>query len=207
MMQDSNVRHELESFGVSRETMELIEQFVAILDEWRQHMNLIGPREMEQLWMRHIVDSAQLIPLMSSGPRIADLGSGAGFPGLVLACQAASTGGYVTMVESTAKKCAFLQDVITRLKLPARIQNTRIEAARSEPVDFITARALAPLPRLIEYAYPWLKSGATGLFFKGEKWQQELTDASDCWTLGHEAIPSRTSAAGVILKIKEAHRV
>jgi len=202
-----DIENELSQLDVSRETFDRLERLVALLDEWRQRMNLIGPREMEQIWTRHIIDSAQLIALTGHESRIVDIGSGAGFPGLVLACEAATRGGDVTMVESTAKKCAFLQTVIADLKLPAKVINARIESAPPERVDFITARALAPLPRLLSYAYPWISRGATGLFFKGERWQEELTDASDYWTLRHEAIPSRTNPAGIILKIEEAHRV
>ena len=197
----------LEAFGVSHETFALLERYVALLGEWRGRMNLIGPREMDQIWERHILDCAQLIPLIGEERTVVDLGSGAGLPGLVLGCHAATTGGQVTLIESTGKKCAFLGEVTTLLGLPVKIQNVRIESARAEKLDFVTARALAPLPSLIKYAYPWLSRGATGLFFKGERWQEELTDAADYWTLRHERIPSRSSDNGVILKIEEAHRV
>ncbi|WP_018148810.1 16S rRNA (guanine(527)-N(7))-methyltransferase RsmG [Henriciella marina] len=203
----SHLEKSLLETGVSRETLPKLEGFVELLDERRQKMNLIGPREMDQIWDRHILDSAQIVGLTTPDCRIVDLGSGAGLPGLVLACEASTRGGEVIMVESTGKKCAFLQTVITELKLPAKVIQGRIENAVPEHVDFITARALAPLPRLVSYAYPWMAKGATALFFKGERWQEELTDASDCWTLRHEAIPSRTSDTGVILKIEEAHRV
>jgi 16S rRNA (guanine527-N7)-methyltransferase len=206
-MQANGAQSALSELGVSRETYRRLEHVVSILGDWRQKMNLVGPREMEQIWPRHIVDSAQLLPQIPEEAQILDIGSGAGFPGLVLACAAAETGGFVTMVESTSKKCAFLQAVISEVGLPARVINKRIEAVDAEPVDFITARALAPLPRLVAYAFPWLSKGATGLFFKGERWQEELTDAADCWSLLYEAIPSRTSETGIILKIEEAHRV
>ncbi|WP_233355805.1 16S rRNA (guanine(527)-N(7))-methyltransferase RsmG [Henriciella litoralis] len=199
--------NELSELGVSRETFDLLERYVSLLDDWRQRMNLIGPKEMDHIWTRHISDCAQLIPLIGHEKRIVDVGSGAGLPGLVLGCHAATTGGHVTLIESTGKKCAFLREVSTLLDLPVSVQNVRIESAKAESVDFITARALAPLPRLLDYTNPWLSQGATGLFFKGERWQQELTDAADCWTLSHETIPSRSSDTGVILKIEEAHRV
>ena len=193
--------------GVSRETLPLLEGYVRLLDDWRQRMNLVGPREMDTIWERHVLDSAQMAGLTTAESRIVDIGSGAGFPGLVLACEAKTRGGDVTMVETTGKKCAFLQAVISELSLPAKVVQSRIENAKAERVDFITARALAPLPKLLGYANPWMSKGATALFFKGERWQEELTDASDYWTLRHEAIPSRTSERGVILKIEEAHRV
>ena len=193
--------------GVSRETLPLLEGYVRLLDDWRQRMNLIGPREMDTIWERHVLDSAQMARLTTAECRIVDIGSGAGFPGLVLACEAKTRGGDVTMVETTGKKCAFLQAVISELGLPGKVVQSRIENATAERVDFITARALAPLPKLLGYANPWMAKGATALFFKGERWQEELTDASDYWTLKYEAIPSRTSERGVILKIEEAHRV
>ena len=197
----------LDALSVSRETLERIERYIALLDEWRQRMNLIGPKEMDQIWERHVHDSAQLLPITGHGARIVDIGSGAGFPGLVLACEAVGGDGYVTMVESVGKKCAFLNAVISELSLPARALNRRVEDVMAERVDFITARALAPLSRLVSYAAPWIGMGATALFFKGEHWREELTQAQEYWNLAYEAIPSRTNEAGVILKIMEVERV
>ena len=206
-MTEDEAKAALGALDVSRETLERLERFVALLGEWRTRMNLIGPREMDQIWARHILDSAQLVPVVGGDARVVDVGSGAGLPGVVLACHAAGSDGHVTMIESVGKKCAFLSAVIADLGLPAAITNKRIEDAAPEPVDFVTARALAPLSKLLQYTQPWLVRGATGLFFKGEHWREELTEASEYWTLAYEAIPSRTHQAGVILKIMEAHRV
>ncbi|MEQ8558028.1 MAG: 16S rRNA (guanine(527)-N(7))-methyltransferase RsmG [Henriciella sp.] len=206
-MTEDEAKDALSALGVSRETQLRLERYVSMLGEWRQRMNLIGPREMDQIWARHVYDSAQLLPLMGHGSRIVDIGSGAGFPGIVLACEAVGGDGDVSMVESVGKKCAFLSAVISELGLPARAINKRIEAVNGERADFITARALAPLSKLISYAAPWIDRGATALFFKGEHWREELTQAQEYWTLAYEAIPSRTSETGVILKIMEVKRV
>jgi 16S rRNA (guanine527-N7)-methyltransferase len=204
---ESDAKSALSELNVSRETLELLEGFIELLNGWRQKINLVGPREMDQIWARHVLDSAQLIPMVGQGASIIDLGSGAGFPGLVLGCHAKTTGGSVTLVESVGKKCAFLLDVTGKLQLPVRVENRRVEALAAQTVDFVTARAFAPLPRLLDYAEPWLSTGATGLFFKGERWREELTEAQECWNLSYEAIPSRTSETGIILKIKGAQRV
>lgn len=206
-MTEEEAKSAISELNVSRETLELLEGFISILNDWRSRINLIGPKEFDQIWARHVYDSAQLLPMVEARARVIDLGSGAGFPGLVLGCHAKSGGGEVTLVESVGKKCAFLADVTSKLQLPVRIENRRVESIRPQKVDFVTARAFAPLPRLLDYAEPWLRGGATGLFFKGERWREELTQAEECWTLAYKAIPSRTSETGVILKITEATRV
>ena len=206
-MTELEAKRALNALGVSRETKVKLERYVGLLEQWRQRMNLIGPREMDHIWARHVFDCAQLIPVVGLDSQVLDIGSGAGFPGLVLACAAADGEGHVTMVESVGKKCAFLSAVISDLGLSASVSNNRVEALEVKPVDFVTARALAPLPRLIEYASAWIGKGATALFFKGEHWREELTQAQECWTLAYEAIPSRTNETGVILKIMEATRV
>ena len=206
-MSETAAREGLGELGVSRETLERLDRYVSLLDEWRQKLNLVGPKEMDHVWARHVYDSAQLIPLIKPGSSIIDIGSGAGFPGLVLAAQAAETGGTVRMVESVGKKCAFLSTVISELGLPARAISGRIESLEPDSVGYITARALAPLPKLIGYAAPWIDRGATALFFKGSSWREELTAAQEYWTLAYEAIPSRTNETGIILEIKEAKRV
>ena len=206
-MTEDDARRALSDLDVSRETLSRIERVVDLLAEWRKKLNLVGPREMEHVWARHVLDSAQLLPIVGHAPNILDIGSGAGFPGLILACDCVDTDGHVAMVESVGKKCAFLSTVIADLSLPARVHNKRVEALDPAPVDFVTARALAPLPKLLSYTAPWIGAGATGLFFKGEHWRDELTDAQEYWTLAYETIPSVTSETGVILKIMEAKRV
>ncbi|MEO0983123.1 MAG: 16S rRNA (guanine(527)-N(7))-methyltransferase RsmG [Pseudomonadota bacterium] len=192
---------------VSRETLERIDRVVETLDDWRGRLNLIGPKEWSNLWARHIWDSAQILPFVNLDADILDLGSGAGFPGLILsAAQTADGGGGCTLVESSVKKCAFLRAAIEAADLRAEVQRTRIETLDPKPVGTVTARALAPLPKLFDYSGPWLARGATGVFHKGASWNEELTAAAEQWTFAHQAIPSRSGGDGVILIITEVSR-
>ncbi|MEM7494169.1 MAG: 16S rRNA (guanine(527)-N(7))-methyltransferase RsmG [Pseudomonadota bacterium] len=191
---------------VSRETLDALKLIVRELSDWRQKVNLIGPREVDHIWRRHIFDSLQLVPHLDLTKHVVDLGSGAGFPGLVIASLMGQPGGHVTMIESVGKKCAFLRDVSEKASLPTTILNGRVERYGHIDADFITARAFAPLPKLLEYASSWLERGAVGVFPKGRKWQEELTQTADYWTFKHEVIPSR-SGDGVILIVREARRV
>ncbi len=192
-------------FGVSRETLSRLDRLVAIMDDWRVRMNLIGPREFDRVWSRHILDSLQLLPHMPAVQTCLDLGSGGGFPGLILAASAPPPFS-ITLVESVGKKCAFLQAVVSELDLPARVIQSRIEAIDAFPVDVVTARAVAPLPKLLEYAAPWLENGALGLFHKGKTWHEELDAANRHWQLRHTPCPSLTDPAAVILKVSEVSR-
>lgn len=195
----------IERGDVSRETLDRLDAVLAVLDTWRMRMNLIGPREWESIWPRHVWDSLQLRDHIPPTARIVDLGSGAGFPGLVLAA-GASDGGHVTLVETVGKKCAFLRAAIEAAALPADVRQGRVENAGSVAADTVTARAFAPLPKLLEYAAPWLTAGATGYFHKGERWSEELTEASKTWDFSYDAIPSRSGSAGVVLKVSEVRR-
>jgi 16S rRNA (guanine527-N7)-methyltransferase len=145
-------------------------------------MNLVGPKELEAYWSRHAQDSAQIVQLAPKAKRWVDLGSGAGFPGLTIACLvAAEPDVSVHLVESTGKKAVFLRAVAEEAELPIKVFNQRIEdfGAGEGPYDVVTARALAPLPRLIGYAKPILDRGATGLFHKGADLDAELAAARD----------------------------
>jgi 16S rRNA (guanine527-N7)-methyltransferase len=194
----------LAEFDVSRETSERLDTVILTLDAWRRRSNLIGPREWPQIWSRHVADSYQILPHISETANCVDLGSGAGFPGLVIS--AARPKGHVTMMESVGKKCAFLRAAIDAAGLNASIYQGRIEAAPPSDADIVTARAFAPLPKLLEYAWPWMKNGAMGVFLKGERWNEELTDARQSWNFAYEAIPSRTGGSGVILIVRELKR-
>lgn len=185
---------------VSRETLAKLDRIIETLDEWRMRSNLIGPREWPHIWERHVWDCLQLVDHIPEGSRICDLGSGAGFPGLILA--AAVKDCHVTMIETVGKKCAFLRAAIQEAGLPARVIQGRVESSGDFDVDIVTARAFAPLPKLLEYASPWMKKGAVGLFLKGERWQEELTDAQQSWTFASDATPSR-SGSGAILRIRD----
>lgn len=186
----------MELVVVSRETSARLDRLVELLLEWQQTRNLIAGSTIPTIWTRHIADSLQLLELAPEAKIWVDLGSGGGFPGLVLACALADrAGANVHLVESTAKKCAFLQAAADNLRLPAEIHCQRVEDFIPDfPItpDVVTARALVPLPKLLELAFPLLKRGAKGLFPKGQHVVSELTSASKCWIIGHKLVPSRT---------------
>jgi 16S rRNA (guanine527-N7)-methyltransferase len=191
----------LADHDVSRETLARLDAVIDTLDTWRMKSNLIGPREWPNIWLRHVWDCLQLLDHIPDTARVVDLGSGAGFPGLIIA--AARPAGHVTMIESVGKKAAFLRAAILAADLSADVIQGRVESAPCERVDFVTARAFAPLPRLLDYAAPWMKNGAKGLFLKGERWEEELTDARQRWNFASEAIPSRSGGLGVVLVVRE----
>jgi 16S rRNA (guanine527-N7)-methyltransferase len=196
----------LQALGVSRETMARLEAFVALLGLWQRRIHLVAPAELASLWPRHVLDSAQLLPLLPEGCRsLVDLGSGGGFPGLVLAILGVPE---VHLVEADLRKAAFLREAarITGSS-GVHVHACRIEALAPFPVDAVTARALAPLPRLLTLAAPWLALGATGIFPKGRGVAAELTEAARSWTMTVERLPSATAADGCILRIREARRV
>ena len=192
---------------VSRETFERIEMVLDCLDTYRGRMNLLGPSEWSHIWRRHVADSLRLVPYVPMDAQIVDLGSGGGFPALPLACMLTAMGtGHVTMVETVGKKAAFLRAAVDAAGLNATVRQGRVENVGDIKADIVTARAFAPLPKLMDYAAPWLLNGATGLFHKGERWKEELTAASNGWTFASEAIPERDGGAGVILKVSEVSR-
>ncbi len=195
-------------FNVSRESLVRLERYVALLLQWQQRINLIGPSTVEQVWERHILDALQLIPLLPPGSRtLADLGSGAGIPGLILAI---TTGVEAHLYESNGKKAAFLREAARQCGAKAIIHQVRIETIESDlhhpRVDVVTARALAPLSRLLDLAQPFLKAGALGLFHKGQDVDAELTMTSKYWRIVSERHPSLTDSKSVILEVKEASR-
>jgi 16S rRNA (guanine527-N7)-methyltransferase len=204
-MTDQNDRAAfLAAHDVSRETLARLDRVIATLDDWRMRSNLIGPKEWPQIWTRHVGDSVQLLDRIPDTAKVVDLGSGAGFPGLVIA--AARPAGHVTLMESVGKKCAFLRAAIEAADLPATVYQGRIESAPPIEADYVTARAFAPMPQLLDYAAPWLCNGATGVFPKGERWKEELTAAQQRWNFAYQAIPSRSGGSGVILIVREAAR-
>lgn len=190
--------------NVSRETLDRLDRIISKLDVWRQKSNLIGPKEWPQIWTRHVADSWQLLSHIPETARLVDLGSGAGFPGLMIAADRPA--GHVTLMESVGKKCAFLNAAIDAAGLSASVWQGRIETAPPIKADIVTARAFAPMPQLLEYAAPWLRKGAIGLFPKGERWKEELTEARQRWNFAYEAIPSRIGGSGVILILREVAR-
>jgi 16S rRNA (guanine527-N7)-methyltransferase len=192
--------------GVSRETCDRLQRIVDVLGDWRLRTNLIGPAEWDRVWRRHVLDSVQLLPLLPETGQILDLGSGAGFPGLVIAACRPAGAGDVILVESVGKKCAFLRAAIEAAMLPAQVRQVRVESLPYDAATAVMARAFAPLPKLLDYAAPWLEAGAIGVFPKGERWQEELTAAQKQWKFAQEVIPSRTSDRGAILKLSEVAR-
>jgi 16S rRNA (guanine527-N7)-methyltransferase len=170
-------------------------------------MNLVGPDTLPDVWNRHIFDSAQLLDLVPGAGTWADLGAGAGFPGLVLAIllkdQADS---HVWLVDSLGKRCRFLQEVVDALSLRASVVNGRAEEQRIK-VDVVTARALAPMDRLLGYAQPYLQRGAQGLFLKGEKAEVELIEARKVWQFDSSLSVSRSDPRGRIVSVRSLRRV
>lgn len=191
---------------VSRETLDRLQIIVGELDVWRRKTNLIGPAEFGRVWRRHVLDSIQLQPHIPVSGHTIDLGSGSGFPALILAACASDPDARFSLVESVGKKCAFLRAAIQAADLPAKVIQARVEAIKPVHADCITARAFAPLPKLIEYAEPWFAQGAYGVIPKGRRWEEELTDALESWRFAYEAIPS-VSGDGAVLKISEVSRV
>jgi len=193
--------------SVSRETWDRLDRFVALLLKWQKTTNLVAPSTLQNLWTRHVADSLQLLDLAPAANRWIDLGSGAGFPGLVIACALGPTG-EVHLVESNQKKASFLREAARVLALPAIVHAGRIEDLVAEkPFDVVTARALAPLDRLIGYAIPLLTTGAVGLFPKGQDVGAELTQASKSWSIEAELIPSKTDPHGRIVVVRHARKL
>jgi 16S rRNA (guanine527-N7)-methyltransferase len=193
---------------VSRETAERLDRFVALLLETQRHTNLVGSGALPELWTRHVADSLQLLALAPEGRVWLDIGSGGGFPGLVIACALADQPGRVVhLIESNGKKAAFLRQVIRALSLPAQVHEQRIESlAPGIAADVITARAVAPLTKLLGYVAPLLKKGGKALLLKGQDVERELTDAAKYWTIEAELTPSRTHAAGRIVVVRALRR-
>jgi len=189
---------------VSRETREKLELLERELRRWQAIKNLVGPATLDRIWDRHIVDSLQLLDLAPEARTWLDLGSGAGFPGLVLAIAGAERGLRVHLVESNSRKCAFLRHVVRLAGAPATIHEARLEAVIPGFVgraDVVSARALAALPLLLEWTEPLLKAGTIGLFPKGRDAEIELTEARKRWTFAADILPSRTDSEARILRI------
>ena len=194
---------------VSRETLARLKTYAGMLEDWNARHNLVSRASLAEVWRRHFWDSAQLAHLIPHEARsLIDLGSGAGFPGLVLAELLKHRPQFrVVLVEATAKKCRFLQSVAERLALPVEIRSGRVEDLPAENFDVITARACAPLPELLAYAQRFWGKRTRGFFHKGQNLAVELTQASKSWRIKAEQHPSRSDPSGVILEIRELQRV
>jgi 16S rRNA (guanine527-N7)-methyltransferase len=188
--------------GVSRETLARLKAYADALTDWNARHNLVSKNSLADLWRRHFWDSAQLTPLIPAGAKnLADLGSGAGFPGLVLAAMLPNLA--VTLFEVTAKKCAFLQVATERMGLSVAIENARMEDLPPRAFDVVTARAVAPLPRLLEYAHSFMGPNSVCLFLKGQNVGSELTEAHKCWNMKLSQVPSQTDPSGAIVIVRE----
>ncbi|MGJ5133782.1 MULTISPECIES: 16S rRNA (guanine(527)-N(7))-methyltransferase RsmG [unclassified Bradyrhizobium] len=190
---------------VSRETEQRLDRYVALLLEWQAKTNLIAPSTLPHLWTRHIADSLQLLDLAPDARIWIDLGSGGGFPGVVLACALAERdGAQVHLVERNAKKAAFLREAIRVTGAPGTVHLSEIGdivEKWSGRVDCVTARALAPLHQLIGFAEPLVKKGARALFLKGQDVEAELTESTKYWKIESKLHSSRTGGQGWIVAI------
>jgi 16S rRNA (guanine527-N7)-methyltransferase len=191
--------------NVSRETLDRLKAYVALLLTWNKKINLISKSTEADVWRRHIQDSAQLYPLI---PRdcssLTDMGSGAGFPGLVLAILGVRG---VRLVESDARKSAFLREAARIAGTDAQVLNQRIETLPPGPVDVITARALAPLDELLALAQPLIGPKTELLFLKGQHIEVELTQAHKIWTMQVDCRPSRSDPTGSVVRVREVSHV
>lgn len=194
---------------VSRETFDRFAALEALFSKWAARINLAAPSTLNDIWRRHIVDSAQIFPHASDARKWVDLGSGGGFPGLVIAILLQErTGSSIDLVESNSKKGAFLQTVTRQLELPATIHTGRIEDVLPAlgPREIVTARALAPLPLLLELAAPLLLAGTRGLFHKGRDYRREVKESSERWNFDLVEHASVVEADSVILDISNVRR-
>jgi 16S rRNA (guanine527-N7)-methyltransferase len=201
-------RRALRLVPVSRETGERLAAYVELLGRWRKTTNLISESTFPIVWTRHVADSAQLLALAPEARRWIDMGSGAGFPGLVIAIQLAGVpGAVVHCVESDRRKCAFLREAARATGAPAIIHPTRIEAidpSSLEPVDAVTARALAPLPLTLKLARTWIERGATAVFPRGESARDQLAALPEASAYAIEALPSVVNPKAAILRIRRS---
>lgn len=198
--------------GADARVMADLEAYRGLIATWNERMNLVGPSALAAFWLRHAYDSAQLLALAPEARVWADLGAGAGFPGLVLAILLKEApGARIHLVESMAKRCVFLREVATTLNLPVQVHNRRAEDVKIAGVEVVTARACAPLPRLLGFAAPLLENKRAnqtiGLFLKGENAETELTEARQVWDFQVQPQPSRSDPSGKILRIERLRRV
>jgi 16S rRNA (guanine527-N7)-methyltransferase len=191
---------------VSRETAARLDRFVALLLKWQDITHLIAPSTVPTLWTRHIADSLQLIDLAPAAKVWVDLGTGGGFPGLVIACALQGTDGrLVHLVESNTKKAAFLREAVAATQAPAVVHGLRMEKfveSFAGGADIVTARAVSPLSSLLRQCLPLLEQGTRGLFPKGQDVEAELTEASKCWNMTADLVPSRTDPKARIVMIR-----
>ena len=204
-----NDRGLLDRFDVSRETIERLETFEEVLLKWNPKINLVSKNSLSDLWQRHIVDSVQVFNSVESpGNSWVDIGSGGGFPGIVVAIMAAehAPNTTVTLIESDQRKAAFLRTAARECGVPIQILNQRIEKAEPQIATILSARAVADLDALLEFSERHLASKGTAVFPKGASWKKEVDKAAERWRFDFEPITSLTETEAVILKIKGVAR-
>jgi 16S rRNA (guanine527-N7)-methyltransferase len=196
---------------VSRETEARLDRFVDLLRAWQAKTNLVAPSTLPALWTRHISDSLQLLALAPKARIWADLGSGGGFPGIVLACALAETPGtMVHLIERNTKKASFLREALRLTNSHGTVHLADIGDSVDRitgPVDCVTARALAPLHQLIGFAEPLVRRGAKALFLKGQDVETELTEATKYWNIKPRLHSSRTGGQGCIVELDQIERL
>ncbi len=201
---------QLGSLDVSRETIESLKHYEALLLKWNPKINLVSKATLNQIWERHILDSAQIFKQSDQKTvNWLDIGSGGGFPGMVLAILSKqfAPDRMITLVESDQRKCAFLRTVARETDCKVQILSERVEKLTSMNADVLTARALADLSKLLEFANLHLSPSGTCLFLKGVNWKKEVQAAQDSWRFEYEAIKSETSEEAVILRINGIEHV
>lgn len=190
--------------NVSRETLEKLRAFQDLVQKWTKRINLISPRDLNELWDRHIRDSAQVYGFADPSTHWIDLGSGGGFPGIVVAIllNGEQYPAKVTLVESDRRKCTFLKSVARELDLDVTVAPTRIEQYSGDPADTVSARALAPLDKLLSYTFPLLTPDGQAVFPKGASWEKELIFARKFWQFDVSVVKSITHAEAAVLYLK-----
>jgi 16S rRNA (guanine527-N7)-methyltransferase len=185
-----------------------VERYRALLEDWNTRMNLVGPSAMATFWRRHALDSAQLLKIEPHAKVWADLGTGAGLPGVILAILLKGVpGARVHLVESLLKRCRFLEVAVRALELPASVHRARAESLKLTGIEVVTARACAPLTRLLGYAAPAMRGGTRGLFLKGRDADAEIAEARRSWRFEVELIPSVSDPSGRIVRVEKLARV
>lgn len=194
---------------VSRETFERLLAFEQLFRKWNQRINLVASSTEGEIWRRHVLDSAQLMSIAPDATNWLDLGSGGGFPGLVVAFLLQGRRGFIRLVESNRKKASFLQTTTGQFSLPAQVFAQRIHDCYQlvpQP-EIVTARAVAPLVALLDIAAPWLTNGATGLFHKGRDYRQEMAESAHHWAFDLIEHPSLVDPEGVVLEFRNVRSV
>lgn len=199
----------IQKFDVSRETLEQLKQFEDVVRKWNPRINLVSRRSLDDFWTRHIVDSVQVLRTVKPTGRWVDLGSGGGFPGIVVAICAATESPDldIRLIESDQRKSAFLRNAARECGAKCTVISKRIEQADAQNADVLSARALADLTTLMEFSERHLNKSGIALFPKGVTWKKEVEDAQQKWSFELEAITSLTEPDAAILKIKGVTRV